>query len=329
MVSVVLIGALIIIGTPILLKLISRMKQGKNKYFPDMQNKVVLVTGGNAGIGKETARLLYQLNATVIITGRDKAKAQAFLEELPMHTPKRPKMKFYPVDFSDLESVKQFADIIKSKYKKIDILVNNAGCVSYTHRLSKQGIEFTMAVNHVAPVYLTSLLINLLADAKREARVVNVSSIGQVHMKKLYKPLLESKNIWNTKINKNAESGQKYSMMGMYGLSKLANVAFKRGLAKLAKTKSWNLKTAALHLGTVYTDIWRTMDEIAIVKNYLKPIVVAVMKFFMRTEAEGAATIQHLSLCPFDELKTGGYYGDCKVSDKLNEEDLEKYGAFI
>ena len=110
MVSILLIGALIIIGVPVLAKIYFTIIRGRNKHFPDMRKKVVLVTGGNAGIGKETARLLYQLNATVIITGRNKEKAQAFLEQLPMHTPQRPKMKFYQVDYSDLEQVKQFAE---------------------------------------------------------------------------------------------------------------------------------------------------------------------------------------------------------------------------
>ena len=330
MVSILLVAALIVIGVPVLIKVYFTLIRGRNKHFPDMRKKVVLVTGGNAGIGKETARLLYQLNATVIITGRDKEKAQAFLEQLPMHTPQRPKMKFYQVDFSDLNQVKQFAEEIKTKYNKIDILVNNAAMANLEHRLSKQGIELTMAVNHLAPVYLTSLLMDLLVDAEgRQARIINVSSKAHITRKKLFAPFLKAGNLWNTKINTQETGSMKYFVMTAYGLSKLGNVAFTRGLAQLIKKNNWSIKTASLHPGGVNTDIWRPMDEIPIIKNHFKPLVLALMRFALRTEAEGAATIQHLSLCPFDEIVNGEYYIDCEVSRKQNYEDLEKYTQYL
>ena len=332
MVSVTIIGAVALIAIPLLVKLFYYLKQGKNKYFPDMQKKVVLVTGGNAGIGKETARLLYQLNATVIITGRSKAKAQEFLEELPMHTPKRPKMKFYQVDFSDLENVKKFADEIKAKYKKIDILVNNAGMFSYKHELSKQGIEMTMAVNHLAPVYLTSLLMDLLVDqgeGRRQTRVVNVASCVHIDFKKQFTPFLEAKEIWNTEIGKHTKGALKFDMLALYGLSKFSNIAFSRGLAKVIEAKKWSMKTASLHPGVIFTGLWRFMDDIAIIKHLLKPIVVVVLKFFMRTEKEGAATTQHLCLCPYQEIVNGEYYDDCRVASHVDKENLEKYTGFI
>ena len=122
MVSLIIAIPVVIISIPLLAKLFYWLKQGKNKYFPDMQNKVVIITGGTSGIGKQTAKLLHRLNAQVIITGRNKTKAKEFMATLPPHTPKRPKMDFIQVDFADLDQVKQAADKIKAKYKKIDVL---------------------------------------------------------------------------------------------------------------------------------------------------------------------------------------------------------------
>ena len=324
--TLLLIGALIIIGVPVLAKLYYFTIQGRNKHFPDMQKKVVIVTGGTAGIGKETARLLYQLNATVIITGRDKNKAEAFFESLPMHTPQRPKMKFYQVDFKDLDQVKQFAETIKSKYKKIDVLVNNAGMMSPEHRLSEEGVELTMTVNHLAGVYLTSLLMDLLVKGGHQARVVNVSSDGQLLFKKLFKEQLESRDLWQIKIENRKV---KYDAQGTYGLTKLCNVIFSRELAELIQSRGWNMKTASLHPGVVYTDAFRNFKSFPMNNAFLRPIFTTLFVFFLKTEAQGAATSLHLALCPFDEIQNGGYYGDCKVSDQINSEALQEHGKFI
>ena len=326
MVSFLLIGALIIFGAPVLAKLYYFMIQGRNKHFPDMTKKVVIVTGGTAGIGKETARLLYKLNATVIITGRDKKKAEALFEQLPMHTPQRPKMKFYQVDFKDLNQVKQFAQTIKSKYKKIDVLVNNAGMMSPKHALSEQGVELTMAVNHLAPVYLTSLLMDLLVDGDRQTRVINVSSDGQVLFKSFFEEQLKAKDLWQTKIGLD---GRKYSAEGTYGLTKLGNVVFSRELSEVIQARGWNMKTASVHPGMVYTDAIRRQDTFPMSNPYIRPVLSALLAFFLRTEAQGAATSQHVILCPFDEIKNGEYYGDCKVSDQVNNEALKEFGKFI
>ena len=149
---------------------------GVNHQTQDLTGKVVLVTGGNSGIGKEAARKFYDLNANVIITGRDSKKAQKFLKELGKPSATQSKMDFIQVDFSDLNQVKKLAEDLKTKHQKLDLLVNNAGCSVMDYKLSEGGVEKTMKVNHLAPTYLTSQLLPLLEKAD-EARIVNVASV--------------------------------------------------------------------------------------------------------------------------------------------------------
>ena len=132
----------------------------------------------------------------------------------------------------------------------------------------------------------------LLDRDGRKARIINVASDSQVVFKRKYTPFLEAGDLWNTHIDPTKTGPLKYNTMASYGLSKFCNVAFARGLGKLIEAKGWtSLRTASLHPGVIFTDIWRPMDDIAIIKKYFKPILVALMKFFMRTEEEGAATI--------------------------------------
>ena len=89
-------------------------KGGVNHHAPDMTGKNVIVTGGNSGIGLETARELYKLNANVIITGRDEKKAKKFMESLLQPSKGREELKFYKTDFSDLRNVEEFRQLLRA-----------------------------------------------------------------------------------------------------------------------------------------------------------------------------------------------------------------------
>ena len=144
---------------------------GINRHTPDLSGKIVIVTGGTDGIGLEAAREFARLGAKVYITGRCEKKAQVFLKSLPETS----NVIFKICDFADLNNVKNFALEILEQEQKVDILVNNAGLNSPDFKKSAQDLEFTIAVNHFAPVYLTSILLPHLNRAD-QARVINVAS---------------------------------------------------------------------------------------------------------------------------------------------------------
>ena len=133
---------------------------GVNRYQPDLTGKVAVVVGGTAGIGKETARDLAKLGATVIITGRDVAKAAIVLEsinsEMQVHVQAKVKpVEFVKSDCADLSQIKEFADQLARRYEAVDILVNNAGLTCSELTRTKQGIETTVGVNYISLVYLS------------------------------------------------------------------------------------------------------------------------------------------------------------------------------
>ena len=172
----------------------------------------MIVTGGTDGIGKETAKKLAELNARVIITGRSEQKALNFISNLPKAQGSN--VTFKKVDFSDLENVKIFSEELLKNEAKIDILINNAGLSMPVHQKTAQGAEFTIGVNHIAPVYLTSKLLPLLKKAEK-ARIINVASNAHYKCSPDYNDFLQL----NTK-------GEDYKWMTTYSSSKLANILF-------------------------------------------------------------------------------------------------------
>ena len=316
--------------------LIKRSSFGKNTYNPDLNGKIILVTGGNSGIGKETARKFFELGAKVIITGRSEKKCREFLKELQMR-PGFSNPAFYQVDFSDLNRVKEFADKIKNDFERLDILVNNAGCFMGTYNTSRQGVELTMAVNHLSPVYLTWLLTPLLNNSP-EPRVINVSSTAHLHFRSKFKNFIDD-DFWLNKPEVDYE--KEYHFTTAYGMSKMGNVLFSRGLRDwVLKTASEDeeekktsqdsaggigkLFTASLHPGDVKTNIARDAENMFIFK-LMKPILACAYCLIFKNEVQGAQTSLYLSLAPLAKLQSGEYNDDCKLVKDIGEEFVQKY----
>ena len=136
----------------------------------DLSNKVAIVTGATSGIGKEIARGLARMGATVVIGARDAKRAEATLAELGY-----PRVVAMTLDVSSVASIQAFAAQFKAKYQRLDILVNNAGSWMSSRRTSPDGTELTFATNVVGPYALTLALEDSLA-ASAPARVVNIVS---------------------------------------------------------------------------------------------------------------------------------------------------------
>jgi retinol dehydrogenase 12 len=285
-------------------------KGGVNTYKPDLEGKIVIVTGGNAGIGKETARRLNQLKAKVIILGRDTDKANDFIEDVYLENKQNNrrtrKIRFYKVDFTNLEELKKFADDFSNQYERLDILINNAGANFPELSRTAKGQEKTMAVNHLAPCYLTHLLMPMLKDTP-ESRVINVSS--RAHYRDDGFGTLVP-NMADYFFDKVVPETYRYRLA--YNTSKLANVLFAKGLASYLEKNKLNIKTCSLHPGVVRSEFWRDMPLVVKAFSYLGyPLLWTLTK----SEHEGAETTLHCSLMPFKELKNGAYYSDCAIKE--------------
>ena len=142
----------------------------------NMKNRVCMVTGATAGIGKATAMGLADMGTTVIVVGRNRTKAEAVAAEISSTTGNA-RIEAMVADFSSLEQVRRLAAEFKARFDRLDVLVNNAGLVTQTRQESADGYELMFAVNYLAPFVLTNLLLEPL-QAAAPARVVNVSSFG-------------------------------------------------------------------------------------------------------------------------------------------------------
>src|SRR5579862_1818655 len=220
-----------------------------------MSGKICIVTGANSGIGKETALGLAQMGARVIMVCRNAEKARAALEEIRRESGSS-QVDLLIADMSSQASVRALAEQIQQKFPRLDVLVNNAGCAAPARTLSADGIEMTLATNHLGAALLVFLLLDLL-KASAPSRIVNVSS-SEAQSARLDTNDLQFER-------------RKYSAVAAYRQSKLLMNAFTFELARrLAGT---GVTANCLHPGAVATNIWNP-DLLPLIGR----LVVAVVK---------------------------------------------------
>jgi len=281
------------------------------KLKKDLTGKVVIITGGNAGIGKHTALGLAQQNATIIIACRDVKKSFEAIEEIKALS-KNKDVHFMKLDLSDLSSIKEFVNNFKIKYEKLHILVNNAGIIGVFNReVTKDGFESQLGVNYLGHFYLTNLLIGILKNS-HQSRVITLSSVAH-HMGKInWDDLMFEKS---------------YNQWISYSQTKLANILFTKELQRRFDEENIEAKAVSLHPGCVKTEIYRKIIDIWIIKiAYI--LLTPVFWYFFKTPQQGAQTSLFCSLEGFENLQGGCFYENCKVK-KLgkrasNMEDAKK-----
>ena len=214
-----------------------------------MKDKVCVITGGTDGIGKAAAYGLAVQGARLLVHGRDPDKGARAVAELKARSG-NPAIEFLQADFSSLADVRRLAAAVLEHTPRIDVLVNNAGGIFGKRTLSKDGYEMTFAVNHLAPFLLTHLLVDTLKSGG-PSRIVTTASHAHRGAK-----------IWFDDL----QATRKYSPMGAYGRSKLANILFTRALAK--RLQGTNVTATCLHPGFVRTNFGRDID----MSPLLKPI---------------------------------------------------------
>ncbi len=241
----------------------------------EISEKTVLITGSTDGIGKQTAVELSKLGAKVIIHGKSQEKIEKTVKELSKYG----NVRAYRVDFSSLKEIKEIAVKILENEEKLDVLINNAGIFSNQKIFSEDGYELTFAVNHLAPFYLTLLLIPLLKKSA-PSRIVNVSSMA-------HSASIDFKNL-------QGERG--YNGYEAYSLSKLANILFTFELAE--KLKDSDITVNCLHPGVINTKLLREG-----------------WGFGGASVTEGAKTSVYLASSPEVSEITGKYFSNRRVSE--------------
>ncbi|XP_057589173.1 retinol dehydrogenase 12 isoform X2 [Hippopotamus amphibius kiboko] len=140
-----------------------------------LPGKVVVITGANTGIGKETARELARRGARVYIACRDVLKGESAASEIRADT-KNSQVLVRKLDLSDTKSIRAFAEGFLAEEKQLHILINNAGVMMCPYSKTADGFETHLGVNHLGHFLLTRLLLGQLKESA-PARVVNLSSV--------------------------------------------------------------------------------------------------------------------------------------------------------
>ena len=208
-----------------------------------LDGKTVVITGGNTGIGLETAVDLAKRNARVILGCRSVERGEKAAVEVRKRSG-NDNVVFVQLDLASLDSVRKFAAKILEDEPRIDILINNAGMHSPHLTHTVDGFERHLGVNHLGPFLLTNLLLDRLKEAP-SSRIVNVSSV-------LYKRC-DTYDFDRMNSDDVKRMGTKNNVA--YNQSKLANILFSRSLAKrLADT---NVSVYVLHPGLIRTELAR------------------------------------------------------------------------
>jgi NAD(P)-dependent dehydrogenase (short-subunit alcohol dehydrogenase family) len=248
-----------------------------------MEGKVVVITGATSGIGRETARELARLGATVAIIGRDAAKGRETLADLRPSARHPERVAFLGCDLASLTSVRALAAQLHERYEKIDVLINNAGVMNRKRRLTEDGFEETFAVNHLAHFLLTRLVLDLVKRAA-PSRIINVSSNAHLTGKLDPDDLMQAR---------------RYTAFGAYAASKLANLYFTYELAR--KLDGTGVTVNTVHPGTVASNFFNN-------NGVLARLAMTALKPFFLTSAQGAETSVFLASSPQLEDVTGRYF---------------------
>ncbi|XP_020603406.1 retinol dehydrogenase 12-like isoform X2 [Orbicella faveolata] len=256
-----------------------------------LTGKTVVITGGNTGIGKETARIVAWRKARVIIGCRNITKGLQAAAEIIENTGNR-NVEVKKLDLSSFKSVRKFAEEINEEEDRVDVLINNAGYFG-PYLSTVDGLENTIQVNYLSHFLLSHLLLDKL-KACSPSRIVNVSS--QQHAK-----------VSQIDINKVlSQKKEDYGVFKVYSNSKLCQ------LLSTIEMRS-GVTVNALHPGVVRTEIIRNFRILQM--WILRPVLLFVMYFFFKTPNGGSQTSVYCAVA--EELKnvSGEYFKDCALKE--------------
>jgi NAD(P)-dependent dehydrogenase (short-subunit alcohol dehydrogenase family) len=257
--------------------------------MPDLSGKVILVTGGNSGIGFEAAVEFVRRGSSVVLACRSVEKARAAAAQISAAHPQA-SVDVMELDLASLESVRNFARSFRATHRNLHVLCNNAGVMALPYRRTADGFEMQFGTNHLGHFALTGLLLELLLRSEG-ARVVTVSSsahwIGRIQFEDL-------------------QSERFYSRWLAYAQSKLANLLFTFELQRRAERAGMSLVSVSCHPGYAATNLQGAGPRMQ-GSWMLEAMMDLANLVFAQSAAMGALPLLYAATAP--EIASGDYIG--------------------
>lgn len=234
--------------------------------IPDLSGKVVLITGGNTGLGLETILQLSKHNpAHITLAARSEAKAKDAIAQVQDKVPRALPISFIPIDLGSFSSIKAAAATFRASSDRLDVLMNNADIMVTPEGLTDEGYKVQFGTNHMSPALLTNLLLpTLKATVARHSPDMRVIFVSSELEKAAPKDAYHFDKIKTDMAN--------YSTWTRYGLSKLAVVHYNEAFTKHNPAT----KSISLHPGVVSTGLSNTFS------NNNKFLLVGVFNFILK-----------------------------------------------
>jgi NAD(P)-dependent dehydrogenase (short-subunit alcohol dehydrogenase family) len=260
---------------------------------PDLSGKVVVVTGGNSGIGKQAALELAGMGANVVIAARNPQKAGAAVKEIQAATGAGSRVETIPIDLASFASVRAFADAFTASHERLDVLLNNAGLVLRKREVTEDGHEMQFQVNHLSHFLLTHLLRDYLTKSE-PSRVVNVAS----HAHKSARKGLDFDDLeW---------SSRRYKGFAVYSCTKLMNILFTRELAR--RWRDTGVTANCVHPGFVASNFAKEGDL-----GWWGNIGMPLTRPFSISVEKGTRTSVYVASSPDVADISGEYFNKCRA----------------
>jgi NAD(P)-dependent dehydrogenase (short-subunit alcohol dehydrogenase family) len=250
---------------------------------PDQSGRVAIVTGANSGLGYDTAAVLADKGAHVVLAVRNLDKGKEAADQIRSKSASAD-VVVQQLDLTSLDSVRKTADELRAAYPRIDLLINNAGVMYVpTRETTKDGFEMHFGTNHLGHFALTGQLLDNMLPVEG-SRVVSISSVGHRILARIHFDDLQLE--------------RKYNRVEAYGQSKLANLLFIYELQRRLDAKGTPTIAAAAHPGVADTELMRHLPGF---------IPDFVWRPFTQPAAMGALPTLRAATDP--RVRGGQYYG--------------------
>lgn len=267
----------------------------------DLENKTIIVTGANSGIGKAAVMQLAARGANVVMACRSPERGAKALEDVRAKT-NNEKVELLTLDLSSQASIRQFAAAFLKRHERLDVLIHNAA--NFDHSLKKpvltaDGVETIFATNHIGPFLLTHLLLEPL-KASAPSRIITVASKGLM----VY-PFLDIEF-------DNLNGERKFNTQDAYYHSKLAQIMFTYELARRLQGTGVSVNCVRV------TNVAIPDERLEHLPTWLKKIYALKRKMAITPEQQ-AETYVYLAADPVVQAISGAYWDEKNRQVKSNQ----------